>query len=240
MHKTALEHAKLFFDTYSSDPTGRKIVEIGSQDVNGSLRGFAGAGNEYLGVDFVAGRGVDVILTDPYVLPFEDDSFDVCVTSSCFEHSEFFWVLFLEIVRIVRPGGLVYINVPSNGFVHQWPVDAWRFYPDSGQALQNWARRNGMDVALLESFIGRQRTSLWNDFVGVFVKNAAEASRWPRRMVESAADLNGRGFSFSNARVLGQEGLVRFEEIMEDQKFNPFRQWVRSAGLRIGKPWYRR
>lgn len=239
MHRTAMEHAKLFFDTYLDGKTGQKIVEIGSQDVNGSLRAFAG-NNEYLGVDFVNGRGVDVILKDPYILPFADNSFDVCVTSSCFEHSEFFWLLFLEIMRIIKPTGVAYINVPSNGVVHQWPVDAWRFYPDSGQALQNWARRNGMNIALLESFIGRQRKSLWNDFVAVFVKDAAHASEWPRRMVDARVALGGEPFSFTNARVLGKEGIVRFEEVSEDQEFHPFKQLVRWAGTRNNRLWYRR
>lgn len=235
-----MEHAKLFFDTYLDGRTGLKIVEIGSQDVNGSLRAFAGQGNDYLGVDFVDGRGVDLILKDPYVLPFEDGSFDVCVTSSCFEHSEFFWVLFGEIMRIVKPTGLAYINVPSNGEVHQWPVDCWRFYPDSGLALQNWCRRNGRNVALLESFIGAQRTSLWNDFVAVFAGDADHAAGWNRRMVDSTASFNGKTFAFTNARVLGREGLVRFEETPEDQSFHPFRQFVRWAGTRSGKFWYRR
>ena len=149
MHKTAMEHAGISFSTYLGKKTGLKIVEIGSQDVNGSLRSVAPSGNDYVGVDFVAGKGVDVILTDPYSLPFPDESFDVCVTSSCFEHSEFFWIVFLEILRIVKPGGLVYMNVPSNGDVHRGPVDCWRFYPESGVALQNWARRSGVDAALL-------------------------------------------------------------------------------------------
>lgn len=240
MHKTAMEHGKLFFDTYVGDRSGLRIVEIGAQDVNGSIRTYAAPGNEYVGVDFVETHGVDVVLEDPYRLPFDDGSFDVCVTSSCMEHSEFFWLLFLEIMRIVKPTGVTYINVPSNGVVHQWPVDCWRFYPDSGLALQNWANRNGMNVALLESFIGRQRKSLWNDFVAVFAKDAAHAGKWDRRMVDSRADFGGERFSFTNARLRGQEGIVRFEEVSEDQEFRPFRQLIRWAGTRTGRFWYRR
>ena len=33
-------------------------------------------------------------------------------------------------------------NVPSNGDFHRWLHDGWRVYPDSGNALINWAKRN--------------------------------------------------------------------------------------------------
>ena len=148
---------KYFFSTYLKDATGLKIVEIGSQDVNGSLRSVAPKSNDYIGVDFSEGKGVDLILTDPYVLPFEDSSIDVIVSSSCLEHSEFFWLSFNEALRVLKPTGLLYINVPSDGKYHRYPVDCWRFYPDSGIALQNWGNRSGFECALLESFIGKRK-----------------------------------------------------------------------------------
>ena len=153
MHHTAMEHGRLFFETYVKDASGLTIMDLGAQDVNGSLRDLAPVGARYVGVDFENAKGVDVVITDPYALPFEDASIDVCVSSSCFEHSEFFWLVFLEIMRVLKPPGLFYLNSPSNGFFHRYPVDCWRFYPDSGVALQNWARRNCYPVELLESFV---------------------------------------------------------------------------------------
>ena len=57
-------------------------------------------------------------------------------------------------MRVLKPAGLLYINAPSNGDYHRYPVDCWRFFPDSGVALQNWANRNGYECAMLESFNG--------------------------------------------------------------------------------------
>ena len=182
MHDTALALGKEFFDSYLANGMGKTIVEIGSRDVNGSLREVAPAGNNYIGVDFEKGKGVDVILTDPYSLPFEDNSVDLCVCSSCFEHSEFFWLLFGEILRILKPAGLFFLNAPSNGLIHRFPVDCWRFYPDSGVALQNWGRRIGFECALLESFTGLQGPDAWNDFIAVFVKDRQYAERYPTRI----------------------------------------------------------
>ena len=99
MHRTAMNHGRLFFRTYVPGPA--RIVDIGAQDVNGSLRSLAPMGSDYVGVDFAGGIGVDVVLDDPYTYPFDDNSFDVCVSSSCLEHSEFFWLSFLEMVRVV-------------------------------------------------------------------------------------------------------------------------------------------
>ena len=151
MHPSAMANARAFFDCYfpgiSSDAV--KVVEIGSQNVNGSIREVCPKSYEYIGLDFQEAPGVDIVLTDPYVLPLEDESVDVVVSSSCFEHSEMFWLVFIEILRVLKPHGLFYLNAPSNGVYHRHPVDCWRFYPDSGKALVTWARRSGISAVLL-------------------------------------------------------------------------------------------
>ena len=125
-------------------------------DVNGSLKEVIPKNSKYIGVDFAEGKGVDKVLKDPYNLTFENNSVDVVISSSCFEHSELFWLLFIEIIRILKPNGLFYLNAPSNGAFHRHPVDCWRFYPDSGKALVKWAKKNGFNTLLLESFISNQ------------------------------------------------------------------------------------
>lgn len=86
-----------FFSTYFSGAGGEGaqplILDIGAQDINGSLRQVAPAGARYLGLDFAAGRGVDVVLEDAYRLPFDDGIADAVVSSSCFEHIEMFWLM---------------------------------------------------------------------------------------------------------------------------------------------------
>jgi len=176
MHDTACELGRVFFDTYL--PTVEALVlDVGSLDVNGSLRSVAPSTVDYVGVDMVAGPGVDVVLGDPHVLPFSDQKFDAVVATSCFEHDTMFWVTFLEMVRVTRPGGYIYVNSPSNGWFHQHPRDNWRFYPDAGVSLQEWALREGYDVALVESFIARRKRNIWNDCVMVFERSAKPTSR---------------------------------------------------------------
>lgn len=213
MHPTALYNCDSFFKTYSpSFPTNfrPRILEIGSQDVNGSLRSLAPPQSDYLGVDFVAGRGVDLVLSDPYKLPFEDMSFDIALSSSCFEHSEMYWLVFLEVMRVLRPRGLFYLNAPSNGLFHRYPLDCWRFYPDSGRALVTWARRNGIQAELLESYISTQVGGIWNDFVAVFVRDERHISDFPQRILHTKTDV-------MNGVMHGHNEFVRPSTMSEDQ-----------------------
>ncbi len=210
MHKSAMLNAKFFFDTYTPPDRPLRIVEIGSQDVNGSIRQFAPASAEYIGVDFVNGKGVDVILKDPYSLPFETGSVDVVLSSSCFEHSELFWLLFNEIMRILKPAGLFYLNVPSNGEFHRYPVDCWRFYPDSGNALVTWAKRSGFDAALLESFTTYQDEDIWNDFVAVFLRDRCTINQHPDRIIPKIKN-------YTNGLVFGGDSFLNIKAKPEDQ-----------------------
>ena len=142
MHPSSLHHAEVFHNTYlSTSRKPRKIVEIGSQDVNGSLKSVFHKKHDYVGLDFVEGKGVDLVIDDPYSLPLQSGSADVVLCSSVFEHSSMFWLLFEECMRVLKLGGLLYLNVPSNGMVHRYPVDAWRFFPDAGLALEEWSAR---------------------------------------------------------------------------------------------------
>lgn len=214
MHPTAMTNCQQFFDCYAKFFDGNEnvsVVEIGSQDVNGSLRSTCPASFQYLGVDFVEGKGVDLILEDPYKLPLESESADIIISSSCFEHSEMFWLVFLEILRVLKPGGLFYLNAPSNGDFHRYPVDCWRFYPDSGRALVTWAKRSGINAALLESYTSTQIDGLWNDFVAVFIKDESLAAKFPARILDNKTDVN-------NGLIYNSNNFIKPSHLPEDKR----------------------
>jgi SAM-dependent methyltransferase/uncharacterized coiled-coil protein SlyX len=189
MHDTAYEIGGKFIRTYWRSQF-RSILDVGSRNLNGTLRDFCPEGARYVGVDIEDGAGVDAVLEDPSRFPFEDESFDLVVSTSCFEHDRMFWLTFLEICRVLKTGGFIYLNAPSNGQYHSYPYDNWRFYPDAGYALEAWAKKNGYSVSLVESFVGRRKQDIWNDFVAVFgkhrgrrpAKRALLASQFPDAM----------------------------------------------------------
>lgn len=207
-----MNNCKSFFDVYAKslcDNLNVKVVEIGSQDVNGSLRSVCPASFEYIGADFESAKGVDVVLDDPYCLPFEDQSCDVVLSSSCFEHSEMFWLLYLEILRILKPTGLFYLNAPSAGSFHRYPVDCWRFFPDSGEALVRWGKRNGYASTILESYT--QIGGNWQDYVCIFLKNEAYASNYNDRVLSHKPD-------YENGRIYGTNGFLKPSFLSQNEK----------------------
>ncbi len=226
MHASALEYGRKFFEIHA-DPGFERILDIGSLDINGSLRSVCPPGLAYTGIDLSAGKGVDLVLDDPYAYPFPDGHFHMIVSTSCFEHDAFFWVTFLEALRVLAPGGVFYINAPSNGFYHGHPFDHWRFFPDAGLALQRWAERSGIAVDLVESFTGeRAEGEFWNDLVMVFRKPDGRPPR-PGTIAETTACTNIRG--------LGQDGFARPAPLTEDMRLIAALR-AEIATLRAGPP----
>ena len=120
-------------------------------------------------------------------------------------------VILDELNMYLKPHGLFYLNVPSNGDVHRWPVDCWRFYPDSGDALVTWGKRNWLNPVLLESYTSAQNKGIWNDFVAVFAKDQAFVDKFPTRILDTKQD-------YWNGKKYGVEGFLKYATISEDQK----------------------
>lgn len=116
----------------------------------------------YKGVDICPGRNVDIVMEDPYRIPLKDNSVDVLISGQAFEHIEFFWLSFLELVRVIKKDSYIILTAPSKGYVHRHPVDCWRFFPDAMPALAKWGK-----VELIETFTVEQE---WGDNFGVFKK----------------------------------------------------------------------
>jgi SAM-dependent methyltransferase len=187
MHDTAYEHGRLFFQVYGANPL-RTIVDLGSQDVNGTLRDHCPPNAHYIGLDMAPAKGVDVVVGTN--LPFADNTIDAIVTSSAFEHDVCFWETFLELTRMLRPGGLLYVNAPSNDAFHRYPLDCWRFYPDAGVALVQWAARRGIEVEVMESFVALPKAESWADFVAVFRKAGGPPLSRNGRIADHTKALN--------------------------------------------------
>lgn len=197
MHKTAEQNARRFFDTYVNN--NGDILEIGSNLSTFNIRSLAPKDSKYIGVDLIKGGGVDIVLTDPYELPFDDNSFDFVISSSCFEHSEFFWLTYMEIIRVLKPSGLFYLNAPSNGDFHRFPVDCWRFFPDSGNALSNWSKRNGYNTEVLEQYTSNKGNDIWCDYVSIFIKDIETRDNYKNRIIDTFNDFtNGSVYPHKN------------------------------------------
>ncbi len=204
MHDTASAIGAQFFGRYSRP--GQLIVEIGACDVNGSIRSFADPQARYIGIDILPGPGVDLVVGADVPLPIQNKSADIVVATSVLEHDTLFWATFLDLLRITKDGGIVYINAPSNGWYHRYPNDNWRFFPDAGKALEKWGRLNGYAVHLVESFMGERAADVWNDFVAIFQIEP----------VASSHDFLSDSVPCTNVRRLDVEEPLRVRPMSED------------------------
>lgn len=169
MHNSAYKNGQKFFDKYCKENiNNKKILDVGSFDVNGTLKPIFAKG-QYIGMDLEEGKNVDVV-GNGHNMPFDSEEFDIVISTSCFEHDEMFWVTFLEMSRVLKVGGYIYINAPSAGYYHGYPKDCWRFYFDSWKALEKWAQLNKFNIQLIENYIDTDNDDFWKDSVGIFKK----------------------------------------------------------------------
>jgi SAM-dependent methyltransferase len=153
------------------------ILEIGSYDVNGSLRKAKPSGSTWVGMDIEAGPGVDIVASPDEEIPFPDSHFDVVLATSVFEHDPQFWRTLEKMARVVKPTGLIYICAPSNGPVHRYPQDCFRFYPDASQAFLKVIQGVHPGAIVSESFIANQdHEGVWNDLVAIFAMKSDRIS----------------------------------------------------------------
>lgn len=181
MHPSSRAHMKMCVETYLRKDRHYRILDLGSRTSQPSHPThrdlLSELDHEYLGMDIKPGRNVDVVMAKPYRIPLKSNSVDVVITSQVFEHIAFPWASFLEISRIVKPGGLIFLIAPSRGHVHDvW--DCWRYYPDSMRALAAFARMDLREVHTDLAPQPRKRidyaaidpNAYWGDTVGVFSK----------------------------------------------------------------------
>lgn len=184
MHTSSLHHMQLCIDEHLRRDRHYRVLDLGSRQVvksHATHRGLLdGYDCDYVGVDVAAGVNVDIVMPKPYRIPLKTSTVDVVMTAQAFEHIPFPWASFMEISRLLKPGGLVFLIAPSRGHRHG-TYDCWRFYPDSMRALAAFAR-----MELLEAYVDMpprkeeskrldyaaidSRRSYWGDAVGVFRK----------------------------------------------------------------------
>jgi SAM-dependent methyltransferase len=110
---------------------GKRIIEIGSCDVNGSVRPFVESHRprEYIGTDIKSGSGVDVVCDfKDLVSKFGQESFDIVVSTEMLEHVRD-WRNAVHIMKqLCKSGGIIVLSTRSPGFIyHGYPWDFWRF-----------------------------------------------------------------------------------------------------------------
>ena len=113
---------------------GRRVLELGAR--NSTVRALVPPSMDYVGFDIHPGRNVDVV-GDIHELSrhFDPESFDFVCTLATFEHLAMPWKAVLEINKVMRPGGLLFIMTHPIWPPHSQPWDFWRFSAEAFRVL---------------------------------------------------------------------------------------------------------
>ena len=110
----------------------RKVIEVGSRDHGtGSFRPLIESfkPRDYIGVDIIKGRGVDMICrAEDLLSKFQRESFDVLISTELLEHVRNWKKTVSNFKNVVKPSGIILVTTRSYGFYyHGYPYDFWRY-----------------------------------------------------------------------------------------------------------------
>ena len=113
MHQQIADYVEEIKETYPDNFCESTVLEIGSLNINGTVRKLFDNCN-YTGVDIMKGPRVDVVcegqnFDDP------DESFDTVISCECFEHNPYWRETFLNMYRLCKKGGLMLITCATEG-----------------------------------------------------------------------------------------------------------------------------
>ena len=137
MHIEALEYISQSFNNWVGDKKDLNVLEIGSLDINGSVRPiFMNHARTYLGVDIQDGPGVDLVVdaagmdTGPV--------FDVVVCAEVFEHAPEWREIIIRAHGNLVEGGIFIATMagegrPPHSAIDENPIRDWEYYANVGK-----------------------------------------------------------------------------------------------------------
>lgn len=90
---------------------------------------------DVVGVDMIAGPGVDIVADLENLPPEELGQFHHIECMSILEHSRRPWLLAATLEQLLLPGGTIYVTVPFAWRFHGYPSDYWRMTPEGIKEL---------------------------------------------------------------------------------------------------------
>lgn len=87
-------------------------------------------------VDFMEGEDVDMV-ADAHKLTdvFNEDSFDIVFAASLFEHLSNPWIAAEQILKVLKKGGLFYVQTHQSFPIHGYPQDFFRYTREGLEVL---------------------------------------------------------------------------------------------------------
>jgi SAM-dependent methyltransferase len=229
-HKAQLDFIQAVSKALPEFFKGTRVLEVGSLDINGSVRQFFER-CDYTGIDIGPGPGVDqVCLGHEYSAP--DGSLDLALSCECLEHNPYWQETVSNMIRLVRPGGLVILTCATTGRLEHGtartsPTDSplttdkgWNYY-------RNLAPRDFKGG--LSGLTHIQCWQLWDsfDFLLIGIREGDTPKNWAGAVEQiSAAVERSRGRNDGVRRLVARWG--------GDAAFDALRR-IAQFSWRLGK-----
>lgn len=136
MHNAAMEYIFKSFHAWRNDKTNLSVLEIGSLDINGSVRPmFKPFQASYTGIDMQEGPGVDIVVDAAKFINFE--AYDVIVCAEVFEHTPYWPQIIQNSYNNLLPGGVFIATMagegrPPHSAIDENPIRDWEHYSNIG------------------------------------------------------------------------------------------------------------
>lgn len=111
-----------------------KVLDVGSQDVNGSYKPLFKNAKSYHGADMEKAKNVDIVMQE-FKIPMVEESYSLVVSGQCLEHCRNPFLLVGEMYRVLEENGIVILIAPWTWEVHRYPIDCFRILPDGMKAI---------------------------------------------------------------------------------------------------------
>jgi hypothetical protein len=131
MHPSVLDFVQAHLPV--SAVAGARVLEVGSFDVNGSVRPWVKSLKpaQYMGVDVSDGPGVDLVVDCERLCETVGAGWDVVISTEMLEHVADWRVCMEQMVDALAVNGWLLATTRSPGFpYHPFPQDNWRFTRD--------------------------------------------------------------------------------------------------------------
>lgn len=112
-HKEQRDFIKSILDKYPSYFNDCDVLEIGSLNINGTVRDFF-TNCEYIGLDVAEGKDVDIVCQgQDFDAP--QNSFDTVISCEAMEHNPYWEETFLNMINVCKSDGLIVMTCATTG-----------------------------------------------------------------------------------------------------------------------------
>ena len=115
-HIDQINFIKVFKDFYINNGfiNDVDVIEIGSLDINGSIREEFSFCNSYTGIDLEKGPNVDLVMDGTDISKL-NKNFDILISCECFEHAKNWKLIFEQMCKFAKSNSFIVISVASTG-----------------------------------------------------------------------------------------------------------------------------